>query len=268
MEASRAPLLELEEISVRIGDVRALANLNAFVRKGERVAIVGPEHAGKTTVLHSIIGRCIPYTGAVRHNGNTITNQKPADRAHLGIATVARQSELFDSQSVLANLTIGRHRLMRGGFLRGMLYWVGGARREEVSHRIAVEEILAFLGLENIRNEKAGTLSQYDRRRVDIGRAMAMQAEILLIDEPMAELNPEEEAEITRILIALNEQKGMTIVMAARNLAPVANIAQRVMVLHQGRNIAEGSPEEIKGSEAVQRAYQEAVDAVRTLQTS
>jgi branched-chain amino acid transport system ATP-binding protein len=268
MEATRTPLLELDEVSVRFGDVPALANLNGFVRKGERIAIIGPGRAGKTTVLDSIAGRCIPHGGAIRHNGTDITSWKPAKRAQLGIAKVAQRPELFDSLTVFDNILVGRHRLMRSGFIRGMFYWVGGARGEEREHRRAVEEIIAFLGLQNVRSEKAGALNIDLRRQVEIGRAMATRAELLLIDEPMDELNPAQQAELGRQIVALNEERGMTIVMTARNIDSIADIAQRIMVVHQGRNIAEGSLEEIKASEPVKRAYQESIHAVETIQTS
>jgi branched-chain amino acid transport system ATP-binding protein len=268
MEATRAPLLELDEVSVRFGDVRVLANLNAFVRKGERIAIVGPGRAGKTTVLDSIIGRHTPQTGAIRHEGTDITQWKPIKRAELGIAKVSQQPELFDSLNVVDNLTVGRHRLMRSGFLRGMLYWVGGARGEEANHRQAVEEIIALLGLQSARNAKAGTLPLDVRKRIEIGRAIAMQAELLLIDEPMDELNADQQADVGRLIVTLNEERKMTVVVTARDVDSIAGISQRIMVLHQGRNIAEGSPEEIRASEAVKRAFAESMHAIETIQST
>ena len=157
--------------------------------------------------------------------------------------------------SVLDNIMIGRHHLMKAGFVRGMVYWIGGAQTEEAHHRAAVEEIIDFLEIQDIRNEHAGTLSYGLRKRVELARAIALKPEVILLDEPMAGMNLEEKEDMARYIVDLNEELGMTVVMIEHDMGVVMDLSHRLMVLDFGRKIAEGLPEEIKANEDVKRAY-------------
>jgi branched-chain amino acid transport system ATP-binding protein len=157
--------------------------------------------------------------------------------------------------SVLDNILIGRHHLLKTGVARGMLYWIGGAQQEEVQHRAAVEEIIDFLEIQHIRNEHAGTLSYGLRKRVELARAIALKPELILLDEPMAGMNLEEKEDMARFIIDLNEEMGMTVVMIEHDMGVVMDLSHRLMVLDFGRKIAEGVPEAIKANEDVRRAY-------------
>ena len=157
--------------------------------------------------------------------------------------------------SVLDNIFVGRHHLMKKGFLSGMLYWVGGAQTEEAEHRRAVEEIIDFLEIQSIRNEPAGTLSYGLRKRVELARAIALKPDLILLDEPMAGMNLEEKEDMARFIVDLNEEMGMTVVMIEHDMGVVMDLSHRLMVLDFGRKIAEGLPEEIQSSPDVRRAY-------------
>ncbi|MFN0300307.1 MAG: ABC transporter ATP-binding protein [Burkholderiales bacterium] len=254
-QGASTPILELENVTLQFGDVRAMSDLNCFVRKGELLSIVGPNGAGKTSTLDCISGRYRPASGVMRHKGEIINHLSPDKRAALGIGRTFQNLALFDHMSVLDNILVGRHHLMKAGFLRGMLYWIGGAEREETEHRAAVEGIIDFLDIRGIRDEAAGTLSIGQRKCVELARAIAMKPEILLLDEPVAGMNLEEKEDTARVIVDLNKEWGTTIVMIEHAMGTLTDLSHRVMVLDLGRNIAEGTPNEIKRSDAVRRAY-------------
>ena len=253
--ATAAPLLELEAVSLRFGGVRAMTDVSCRVYSGELYSIIGPNGAGKTSTLNCISGRYRPTAGRILHKGRDITRLGANKRADLGIGRTFQNLALFAGMSVLDNILIGRHHLMRAGFLRGMAYWVGGARREEAEHRAAVEEIIDFLDIQDIRHEHAGTLSYGLRKRVELARAVALKPELILLDEPMAGMNLEEKEDMARYITDLNEEWGMTVVMIEHDMGVVMDISHRLMVLDFGRKIAEGLPDEIKANQDVRRAY-------------
>jgi len=254
--AGAAPiLLELDDVSLQFGGVRAMSNVSCAVRRGELFSIIGPNGAGKTSTLNCISGRYRPTSGRIRYKGEDITALSPNRRAGLGIGRTFQNLALFAGMTVLDNISVGRHHLMRAGFVRGMLYWVGGAQREEAEHRAAVEDIIDFLEIAHIRNEHAGTLSYGLRKRVELARAIALKPDLILLDEPMAGMNLEEKEDMARYIVDLNEEWGMTVVMIEHDMGVVMDLSHRVMVLDFGRKIAEGVPDDVRGSDVVKAAY-------------
>jgi branched-chain amino acid transport system ATP-binding protein len=249
------PILELDNVSLRFGGVRAMTDVSCRVYNGELFSIIGPNGAGKTSTLNCISGRYRPTSGRILHKGVDITKLGPRKRADIGIGRTFQNLALFAGMSVLDNISIGRHHLMKAGFLRGMVYWIGGAQQEEAEHRAAVEEIIDFLEIQDIRNEHAGTLSYGLRKRVELARAIALKPELILLDEPMAGMNLEEKEDMARFVVDLNEEWGMTVVMIEHDMGVVMDLSHRLMVLDFGRKIAEGVPDEIKANEDVKRAY-------------
>jgi branched-chain amino acid transport system ATP-binding protein len=250
-----APILELDNVSLRFGGVRAMTDVSAKIYPGELFSMIGPNGAGKTSTLNCISGRYRPTAGRILHKGRDITRLGANRRAGLGIGRTFQNLALFSGMTVLDNIMIGRHHLMRCGFVRGMCYWIGGAQREEAEHRRSVEEIIDFLEIQDIRNEHAGTLSYGLRKRVELARAIALKPEVILLDEPMAGMNLEEKEDMARYINDLNEELGMTVVMIEHDMGVVMDLSHRLMVLDFGRKIAEGVPDEIKINEDVKRAY-------------
>jgi branched-chain amino acid transport system ATP-binding protein len=254
-DADPALLLELDRVSLRFGGVSALTDVSCQVSRGELFSIIGPNGAGKTSMLNCISGRYRPTSGRVVFKGVDITQASPNKRAALGIGRTFQNLALFNGMSVLDNISVGRHHLMKAGFVRGMVYWIGGARREEAEHRAAVEEIIDFLEIQAIRNEPAGVLSYGLRKRVELARAIALKPELILLDEPMAGMNLEEKEDMARYIVDLNEELGMTVVMIEHDMGVVMDLSHRLMVLDFGRKIAEGLPDEIRANADVKRAY-------------
>ena len=250
-----ASILELDKVCLRFGGVRAMTDVSCSIRPGELYSIIGPNGAGKTSTLNCISGRYRPTSGRILHKGRDITRIGPSRRADLGIGRTFQNLALFGGMTVLDNIMIGRHHLMRAGFARGMVYWIGGAQKEEATHRAAVEEIIDFLEIQSIRQEPAGTLSYGLRKRVELARAIALKPELILLDEPMAGMNLEEKEDMARFIVDLNEELGMTVVMIEHDMGVVMDLSHRVMVLDFGLKIAEGTPDQIKASDVVRRAY-------------
>ncbi len=205
-DAADNALLMIDDVSLDFGGVRALVDVSFQVRAGELFSIIGPNGAGNTTMLNCVSGRYRPGKGGIRFKGREITGLKANARADLGIGRTFQNLALFQHASVLDNILIGRHHLMKSNFLLGALYWVGGARREEIAHRREVEEIIDFLEIQHIRNEPAGTLPYGLRKRVELARAVALRPELVLLDEPMAGMNLEEKEDMARYIIDLNEE--------------------------------------------------------------
>ncbi|HET8726713.1 MAG TPA: ABC transporter ATP-binding protein [Alphaproteobacteria bacterium] len=257
-------LLEADRISLRFGGVRALTDVSFQVRRGELFSIIGPNGAGKTSMVNCISGRYSPTEGRILYKGRDITRLKPNARADLGLGRTFQNLALFGHMSVLDNIMVGRHHLLKNNFLTGALYWFTGARDEELKHRREVEEIIDFLEIQHVRRAVAGTLPYGLRKRVELARAIALRPDLLLLDEPMAGMNLEEKEDIARYIIDLNEEWGMTVIMIEHDMGVVMDISHRVMVLDFGRKIAEGLPEEVMADEHVRRAYLGEVDDVLT----
>ena len=249
------PLLEASGLCLQFRGVRALSEVGFAVSEGEVFSIIGPNGAGKTSLLNCVSGRYIPGEGRIRFAGTDITGRPPRDRAALGIGRTFQNLALFGHMSVLDNVLVGRHHLIRNNFLTGSLYWLGGARREELEHRRAVEDVLDFLEIQHVRHAPAATLSYGMRKRVELARAVALRPRLLLLDEPMAGMNLEEKEDMARFVLDLNQEWGMTVVMIEHDMGIVMDVSTRVMVLDFGRKLAEGTPAEVLADPRVSAAY-------------
>jgi len=248
------PLLEVEGVSVRFGALVALSRVSLAIDRGEIRAIIGPNGAGKTTLLNVISGFYHPYEGRIVFDGRDRTNLKPPDVARLGIARTFQNVALFKGMSVLDNLMTGRLLRMKGSFLLEALYW-GPARRQELEHRASVERIIDFLEIQAIRKTPAGRLPYGLQKRVELGRALAAEPQLLLLDEPMAGMNVEEKEDMCRFILDVNEEFGTTIALIEHDMGVVMDISDRVAVLDYGRKIADGQPEHVRKDPAVLDAY-------------
>jgi branched-chain amino acid transport system ATP-binding protein len=250
-----APILEAARVTLPFGGVKALTDVSFSIRERELFSIIGPNGAGKTSIVNCISGRYRPTVGKILYRGQDITRHSPNARATLGIGRTFQNLALFHHMTVLDNIMVGRHHLLRNNFITGSLYWLTGARREELAHRRKVEDVIEFLDLQPVRKAVAGTLSYGLRKRVELARAMALEPRLILLDEPMAGMNLEEKEDMTRYVVDLNEEFGMTVVMIEHDMGVVMDISHRVMVLDFGRKIAEGEPAAILADPHVKSAY-------------
>lgn len=253
-DASDVPQLAVDGVSKRFGGVRAVEDVTAAVRRGEILSIIGPNGAGKTSLLNMISGFYHPNTGTIALDGVDITRARPSQVAAMGIARTFQNIALFSGMTVLDNIMLGRHVHMKAGVLASFIYW-GPAQKEEVAHRARAEEIIEFLRLQDLRRQPTGALAYGLRKRVELGRALALDPKVLLLDEPMGGMNQEEKQDMARFVLDVNEQWGTTIILIEHDMAVVMDISDRVIVLDRGSKIAEGRPEEIQRNPNVIRAY-------------
>lgn len=259
--------IRIENLSLTFGGVKALSDVSLDVRENEILAIIGPNGAGKTCVLNCISGFYKPQKGEIYYEGQKITKIRPDKAAKLGLARTFQNIELYTGLSTLDNIMAARHVLMKQNFLSSALYF-GWAHREEVKHRETVEDIIDFLEIEPIRKKVVGILPYGMRKRVELGRALALEPKVLLLDEPMAGMNLEEKEDIARFIIDIFEGQGITypktpvlrdgvncIILVEHDMGVVMDIADRIVVLDFGRKIAEGTPAEIKANPEVIAAY-------------
>lgn len=247
-------ILEIKDASLRFGGVTALDQVSYEVQEGEIFSLIGPNGAGKTSMLNCISGLYKPSSGSIYFKGEDITRYKPHKRASMGIARAFQNIELFPHLSVLDNLMLGRHVRMKTGLLAGGLYW-GKAQKEEIEHRKKVEQVIDFLEIEDIRNTPVGTLSYGLQKRVETGRALAMEPEILLLDEPMAGMNSEEKEDMARYIIDIHEEMNTTIILIEHDMGVVMDLSDHIAVLDFGKLIGYGTPEEIQNNPKVIEAY-------------
>ena len=255
MAAGDQPLLGVEDVHLAFGGVKALAGVSFAVAKGELFSIIGPNGAGKTSMLNCISGRYRPTAGRLTYKGRDITRLGANARAKLGVGRTFQNLALFGHMTVLDNILVGRHHLLRNNFLSGGVYWLTGAQKEELAHRARVEQIIDFLEIQSIRKEPAGTLPYGLRKRVELARAVAVEPELLLLDEPMAGMNLEEKEDMARYIVDLNEEWGITVIMIEHDMGVVMDLSHRVMVLDFGSKIAEGVPETVRNNATVKQAY-------------
>ena len=246
--------LRLEDISLSFGGLSALSNVSLEARQGEILAIIGPNGAGKTCLLNCVNGFYRPDRGAIAFEGQEITRLPPYKIATLGIARTFQNIALYTGLSTVDNLMAARHIHMRQSVLGSMLYWLG-AQQEEVDNRRVVEEIIDFLEIEHIRKAIVGALPYGLRKRVELGRALALEPKLLLLDEPMTGMNVEEKEDMARFILDIHELQGTTIMLIEHDMGLVMDIAERVIVLDFGLKIAEGTPDEIKRDPKVIQAY-------------
>ncbi|MEW6721487.1 MAG: ABC transporter ATP-binding protein [Thermodesulfobacteriota bacterium] len=248
------PLLRIEDINLAFGGVKAINEVTVRVEKGSIHAIIGPNGAGKTSVFNCISGVYRPQRGTILFEERPINGLKPDRITRLGIARTFQNIALFHHMTVLDNLMLGRHQFLECGVLAGG-FFLGPARKEEIANRREVEEIIDFLEIENIRKKPVGTLAYGLRKRVELGRALALKPKLLLLDEPMAGMNLEEKEDMARFIIDINEERGVTVLLIEHDLGVVMDISHKVSVLDFGVKIAEGAPAEVAGNPHVIRAY-------------
>ena len=246
--------LVVEGVSKRFGGVTAVQDVSLEVPRGGIVSIIGPNGAGKTSLLNMISGFYKPDTGRVVLEGQDITQKKPSDVAALGIARTFQNIALFSGLTVLDNLMLGRHVRMKAGVLSSVIYW-GMAQKEDIAHREAVEEIIEFLKLQDLRKQPTSALAYGLRKRVELGRALAAEPKVLLLDEPMGGMNQDEKEDMARYVLDVNQERGVTVVLIEHDMGVVMDISDKVVVLDRGRRIAAGTPEEVQRNPQVIEAY-------------
>jgi len=246
--------LRIQGVSKQFGGVQAIGQVSMEVRRGEIVSVIGPNGAGKTTLLNMVSGFYHPNSGAIFLDDRDITSLAPHRIATLGIARTFQNIALFRGMTVLDNLMLGRHIHMRTGVLVAMLRF-GPALREEVAQRQVVEDVIEFLEIEALRKRPVGSLPYGLQKRVELGRALAAQPRILLLDEPMGGMNVEEKEDMARFILDVNEEWGTTIVLIEHDMGVVMDISERVIVLDLGEKIADGTPQEVKENPQVIKAY-------------
>jgi branched-chain amino acid transport system ATP-binding protein len=249
-----AAQLSAVAVSKHFGGVCAVDEVSFAVRKGEIVSVIGPNGAGKTSLLNMISGFYRPDGGSIRLEERDITRCRPSEIARLGIARTFQNIALFSGLTVLDNILLGRHVHMRAGVMASLIFW-GPARNEQVRHRARAEEIIEFLKLDDVRKQPTGALPYGLRKRVELGRALALDPKLLLLDEPMGGMNQEEKEDIARFILDINAEWGTTIILIEHDMAVVMDISDRVAVLDHGRKIAEGTPNEVQRHPAVLQAY-------------
>ncbi len=252
--AESPPVLELRNVTLRFGGVTAIEDVSFDVREGEIRSIIGPNGAGKSSMLNVINGFYRPEQGEILFRGRPRTESRPHEIARLGIARTFQNIALFRGMSTLDNIMTGRLTKMGVGIL-WQAVWKGRAEREEVENREFVEKVIDFLEIQHIRKTPVGRLPYGLQKRVELGRALAAEPELLLLDEPMAGMNLEEKEDMCRFVLDVNDEFGTTIALIEHDMGVVMDISDRVVVLNYGRKIADGPPEQVRADPAVIDAY-------------
>jgi branched-chain amino acid transport system ATP-binding protein len=248
------PLLVAKDVTLRFGGVTALDGVTFEVQPGELFAIIGPNGAGKTSIFNCLNGVYRPQRGSITLEGHELVGAKPGTTARLGIGRTFQNLGLFTNLDVVDNLMLGRHTRMRTGFAAGML-WFGRARTEEIENRERVEEIIDLLDLQPHRHTHVGMLPYGTQKRIELGRALAMEPKLLLLDEPVAGMNYEETEDMARHILDISHDLGLAILLVEHDMALVMDLADRVMALDFGVPIATGTPDEVQRDPRVIEAY-------------
>ena len=246
--------LEIQGLSLRFGGVIALGNIDLAVQTGELLAVIGPNGAGKTSLLNCITGFYQPQEGTILFNGKEITRRPAHDLVGIGIGRTFQNIELFPGMTVLSNLFLARHTHCRYG-LGPACFFLPSVRREEMRHRRVLEEIIDFLEIQSVRNKPVGSLPYGMMKRVELGRALALEPSLLVLDEPFAGMNLEEKEDMVRFLLEMNRNWKQTMILVEHDMSIVMSIARRVAVLNFGEKLTEGTPEEIIRHPEVIKAY-------------
>ncbi|MDQ2778432.1 MAG: ABC transporter ATP-binding protein [Pseudomonadota bacterium] len=247
-------ILDVSHISLRFGGVNALTDISFDVREHELRSIIGPNGAGKSSMLNCINGVYTPQEGQITFRGQTFKHMNSRQVAEMGVARTFQNLALFKGMSVLDNIMSGRNLRMKTNLFQQAIYF-GAAEREETEHREAVEKIIDFLEIQAVRKTPVGRLPYGLQKRVDLGRALAMEPQVLLLDEPMAGMNLEEKQDMSRFILDVNDEYGTTIVLIEHDMGVVMDISDRVVVLDYGRKIGDGTPAEVRQNPDVISAY-------------
>ena len=253
-DATYDHLLEFNDVSLSFKGVKALTEVSFHVDDGELFAIIGPNGAGKTSTFNCLNGVYKPHEGDIRWEGSSILGQKPDEIAALGIARTFQNIELFAHMTVLENLLLGRHVRTEVGWFTGSL-WFGKAKQEELANRAVVEDIIDLLEIESWRKYPVGLLPYGIQKRVELGRALAMEPRLLLLDEPVAGMNLEETEDMARFILDIREELGIAMILVEHDMGLVMDIADRVMVVDFGEQIAIGVPSDVQRNPNVIKAY-------------
>ena len=248
---------EVSNLSISFGGLTALDNISFEVRQGEIYAIIGPNGAGKTTLFNCINGIYHPNGGAITFKDKDVRGKKPDRVTKMGIARTFQNIELFNNMNTMENIMLGRHLYMKTGLFRGALLWgkKSFAGREETAHRKKVEEIIDFLDLQSARNKFVGGLPYGTQKQIELARALALEPELLLLDEPCAGMNSEEKQDMIFWVKDIQDELGITILLIEHDMNMVMDISDRILVLNFGKTITEGTPEEVQKHPEVLKAY-------------
>ena len=250
----KAAELEVRNVSLSFGGVKALNNVDISVRTGELLAIIGPNGAGKTSLLNCMTGFYRPQIGHIVFNGKDITHLHPHHLVHLGIGRTFQNIELFPGMTVLSNMLLARHKNCNYGIV-GACFFSSSIRKEEVHQRRVIEELIDFLEIQAIRKKTVGSLPYGLMKRVELGRALALEPALLILDEPFAGMNLEEKEDMVRFLTEMNQSWGQTMILVEHDMSVVMSISQRIVVLNFGEKLAEGEPDEVRKHPEVIKAY-------------
>ena len=251
------PFFRVDHLSISFGGIKALQDISFTINKGEIFSVIGPNGAGKTTLFNCISGLYKPDQGNIRFKGNPIENKKPDTIARMGIARTFQNIELFSHMNTMENIMLGRHIHMETGLFKGMFMWgkTSFAAREEIQHREKVEKIIDFLELQNIRDKFVGGLPYGTQKLIELGRALALEPDLLLLDEPCAGMNSQEKQDMIFWFKDIQDDLGISILLIEHDMKMVMDISDRVMAINFGKQVTLGTPEQVQQNKEVLKAY-------------